>query len=158
MNYWQRPSHLKLLSSKRRNKRYRLFYIWKSIVGLVPSLDLNMKTDRRYGPKIIIDNISGSIMRIQTLIEKSIHIAGARIFNSILKVLREFWREFPQFKKLVDMYLLQILDCPLIEGYTLHNLDSNLKISNSLIVWKENMNTVGWVPEAQSDESGDMLQ
>ena len=82
-----------------------------------------MKTDRRYGPKIIIDNISGSIMRIQTLIEKTIHIAGARIFNSMPKVIREFRREFPQFKKLVDMYLLQILDCPLIEGYTSHNLD-----------------------------------
>ena len=97
-------------------------------------------------------------MRIQTLIEKTIHIAGAQIFNSMLKVIREFRREFPQFKKLVDMYLLQILDCPLIEGYTSHNLDSNLKMSNSLIVWNENMNTVDWVPEAQSDESGDMLQ
>ena len=86
-----------------------------------------MKTDRRYGPKIIIDNISGSIMRIQTLIEKTIHIAGAQIFNSM-------------------------------PHNTSHNLDSNLKMSNSLIVWNENMNTVDWVPEAQSDESGDMLQ
>ena len=97
-------------------------------------------------------------MRIQTLIEKNYSHCKSQIFNSMPKVIREFRREFPQFKKLVDMYLLQILDCPLIEGYTSHNLDSNLKMSNSLIVWNENMNTVDWVQEAQSDESGDILQ
>ena len=94
LNYWQRLSKLKLLSSKRCNERYRLFYIWKSLMGLVPSLNLNLKTDPRNGPKIIIENITGNIRRVQTLRERTIYIAGARFFNSMPQ---DYYKEEKEF-------------------------------------------------------------
>ena len=48
MNYWQRLKYAKLLSIQRRNERFRLFYIWKSIYGGVPSLGFTtVKHERR---------------------------------------------------------------------------------------------------------------
>ena len=155
MNYWQRLFKLKLLSSERRNERYRLFYVWKSLMGIVPSLDFELKQDVRSGPKIIIGKMTGCKMKIQTLRERSIYIAGARIFNAMPRVIREFKGEFNQFKIIVDKYLATIPDCPLLEGYTTHNLDKNLKMSNSIIVWSHNMKTTDWVPE--TSQSGDIL-
>ena len=73
------------------------------------------------------------------------------------RVIREFRGQFAQFKILVDKYFNTIPDCPLMEGYISHNLDKNLKMSNSIIVWSENMNTDDWVPETYNDKSGDML-
>ena len=157
LNYWQRLKRLKLLSSERRNERYRLFYVWKSLMGLVPSLNFKLKTDLRHGPKIVIENMTGCIRRVQTLRERTVYIAGAKIFNSMPRYIREFKGEFAEFKKTVDQYLSEVPDCPLLEGYISHNLDRNLRMSNSLIVWSENMNTYDWVPKTPNSESGDIL-
>ena len=58
---------------------------------------------------------------------------------------------------LVDKYLAQILDCPLVEGYCSHDLESNLKMSKSLVVWNDNINTIDLVPETRNFDSGDIL-
>ena len=149
-NYWQRLNRLRLLSSERRNERYRLFYVWKSMAGLVPSLNFILKNDPRHGPKIIINNISGSIMRIQSLRERTIYISGAKIFNSMPRCIREFKGEFSQFKLLVDSYLADVPDYPLLDGYVSHNLDADLKMSNSIIVWNHNLKAEDWLSETSS--------
>ena len=40
-NYWERLQAFKLYSNERRMERYAVMYIWKSINGLVPSLNLS---------------------------------------------------------------------------------------------------------------------
>ena len=126
-------------------------------MGLVPSLNLNLQTDPRHDPKIVIENITGSIRRIKTLRVRTLYIAGAKIFNSMPRYIWEFKGEFAEFKKIVDQYLSEVPDCPILEGYTSHNLDGNLRMSNSLIVWNDNLNTYNWVPEPPNKEHGDSL-
>ena len=56
LNYWERLKKFQLYSKQRRNERYKIIYIWKSINGLVPSLGLEL-TDSdgtRSGMKIPI--------------------------------------------------------------------------------------------------------
>ena len=73
------------------------------------------------------------------------------------RIIREFRGEFNQFEKLVYKYLAEIPDCTLMEGYISHNLDKNLKMSNSIIVWSENLNGDDWVLETLNNESEDIL-
>ena len=102
--------------------------------------------------------MTGSIMRIQYLRERTIYISGAKIFNSIPCCVREFKGEFSQFKILVDSYLAEVPDCPLLEGYVSHNLDSNLKMSNSIIVRNNNLNAEDWLLETRNTESWNILK
>ena len=55
LNYWERLKSFKLYSQKRRNERYKVIYIWKSLNGLVPSLGLSLNENEndgmRSGPK-----------------------------------------------------------------------------------------------------------
>ena len=62
------------------------------------------------------------------------------------RIIRDFNGDFAGFKTLVDTYLMDIPDCPILDGYTSHNLDRDNKPSNSLIDWNGNLNNVNWTP------------
>ena len=66
------------------------------------------------------------------------------------RCIREFKGEFSQFKSLVDSYLADVPDYPLLDGYVSHNLDADLKMSNSIIVWNHNLKAEDWLPETSS--------
>ena len=68
-NYWQRLEIFKLYSIQRRNERYKLIYIWKSLNNLVPSLGLKWDESvcQRYGPKLCVDKIYGPNERVKNL-------------------------------------------------------------------------------------------
>ena len=78
--------------------------------------------------------------------KKTINVAGARIFNSMPRIIREYKGDFKGFKTMVDSFLVEVPDCPVIDGYTSHNLDENSKPSNSLIHWNRNLNSINWIP------------
>ena len=68
-NYWDRLKAFKLYSIQRRNERYKVLYIWKSLNGLVPSLGLswNPISLPRFGPKLTVDKILGPNEHIKNL-------------------------------------------------------------------------------------------
>ena len=63
-------------------------------------------------------------------------------------LIREYDGDFSGLKSLVDIYLMEIPDYPIIDGYTSHNLDKDNRPSNLIIDWNENLNNVNWLPGA----------
>ena len=120
------------------------------MIGIVPLLRLEWKFSDRMGRHIEIPKISGKVLRIKTLKEKCINVEGAKLFNSLPYVLRNFSGEFNEFKNLFDKYMVDIPDCPVLPGYITHNLDSNNYMSNSLIDWNRNLKNSDWTPEGNS--------
>ena len=47
LNYWQRLKEAKMNSYQRRLERYKIFYVYKSMIGIVPSLGLKWKFSDR---------------------------------------------------------------------------------------------------------------
>ena len=146
-NYWQRLSILKMFSTQRRVDRYRVLYIKKSLLGLVPSLGLTLINNKRRGIIINIPNYICKVQHITTLKENSIKIAGSKIYNELPRFLREHDRSFQNFKELFDIFLENIPDCPILPGYNSHNLDKNSSQSNELSDWMKNMNLEDWTPQ-----------
>ena len=112
----------------------------------MPSLNLNTKNEQRFGNKMIIQKLSGKVLGIRTIRDRTVSINGANIFNAMPRVIREYQGDFSGFKILVDTFLIEIPDCPILDGYISHNMDRNNKPSNSLIDWCENMNCINWLP------------
>ena len=152
MNYWQRLRMCNLQSTERRNQRYRVLYTWKSLNDLVPSLGLSTSNDQRKGRLIVIPKNTGTVQRIKTLKDKSIQRTGARLFNRLPRIIRDYEGEYQGFKELVDTFLDTIPDCPCLPGYQTHNLDNTGRQSNSIVDWCRNMKTDGWIPNATSNK------
>ena len=153
MNYWERLKECKLYSIQRRNERFKILYMYKSMAGMVPSLGMNMKYCPRKGNMFILPKLTGTVVRIKTLKDKSLPYVGAKLFNSLPQCLRnmEFSKEgFPVFKCVLDMFLQCIPDCPCLPGYVSHNLDLNTSPSNSIIDWIRNEKLEVWMPDYPS--------
>ena len=121
---------------------------------MVPNINIVTKNELRYGLKVEIPKLSGSVGSIRSIRERTINVAGAKMFNSMPKLIREYTGDLKGFKVLLDLYLAEIPDCPIINGYTSHNLDENSKPSNSLIHWNKNLNNINWTPGALMDKAG----
>ena len=145
LNYWQRLSEAKLFSIQRRNERFRILYTWKSLYGKVPSLGFKLKSTLRNGRFIIQDNdihekgISASVRR------DSIFTMGPYLFNVLPVCIRNIDEDYAKFKTVLDIFLSQIPDCPVMKGYITHNYDNNNRQTNSLIYWIRNMKLGNWM-------------
>ena len=135
--YWDRLKIFKLYSIQRRNERYKILCIWKSLNGLVPSLGLrlNPNTLPRYGPKLIVDKILGPNEPINNLKRDLITNFGVRIFNNLPIPLRTFKGILASFKNDLYKYLELYPDQPAIETLMPGAKDVYGKASNSLIDW-----------------------
>ena len=136
-NYWERLKIFKLFSIQRRNERYKILYIWKSLNGLVPSLGLqwNNNSSPRYGPKLIVDKILGQNEPIKNLKRDSIQNFGVRLFNNLPIPLRTFKGTLLSFKNNLDKYLDLCPDQPATETLTPGAKNVYGVPSNSLIDW-----------------------
>ena len=148
LNYWERLYKYKLFSIQRRNERYKVLYLWKSLHKLVPSMGLHLCDDGRRGRVIKIPSLSGSIQSIKTLRDKSLPISSAKLYNSLPKYLREFTGEYNIFKNLLDQFLGSIPDQPCVPGLMTENKDGECKSSNSIIHWNKNISNMSWVPRS----------
>ena len=96
LNYWQRISRLGLYSLERRRERYVILYIFKIIGKLVPNVGEHkfkvvINISERRGRTCVIPPLSGNApSRLKTLIDDSFAIRGAKLFNVLQKVLRNF--------------------------------------------------------------------
>ena len=136
-NYWERLEEFKLYSIQRRNERYKIIYVWKSINGLVPSLGIewNPIIISRHGPKLIIKHPIGQIGSVNTLVRNSLKNFGVRLFNHLPVSLRLYNVSLAGFKARLDMVLSQCPDQPATENMVPEINDIFGNPSNSLIDW-----------------------
>ena len=110
LHYWDRLTAFRLLSNQRRMERYKIFYLWKSLNGFVPSLGVKWKT--RDNTKLVYPKTFGSKGRARTLQKFSLKWEGVRLFNSLPKNIRTFKGSKEAFKNILDTFLSNIPDQP----------------------------------------------
>ena len=136
MNYWKRLEKFKLYSHQRRIERFKCIYVWKSMNGLTPSLNLewnnavnrsgyNLKT-----PSIV--NMTGSI---KTLVDSSMRSEGVKLFNSLPDALKVWDGSFEIFKMNLDKFLEGVPDNPRTETLRPDCTDYSGNPSNSIKDW-----------------------
>ena len=59
--------------------------------------------------------------------------------------IRNMDENYSKFKTVLDIFLSQIPDCPVMKGYITHNYDNNNRQTNSLIFWVRNMKLGNWM-------------
>lgn len=135
--YWEQLYHLKLYSLQRRRERYIALYTWKILEGLVPNISasngISAAWHPRRGRECAVPGISTkSPGRIQNIRRASFAINGPRIFNALPKYVRNTTNcDVNTFKSMLDYFLRQVPDQPLIHNYTAQRQCD----TNSIIEW-----------------------
>ena len=155
-NYWERLKIFKLYSNQRRNERYKILYIWKSLYNMVPSLDLKWSEtcSKRVGPKLEVDRIYEPNEMVKNLKRDSLKNFGVRLFNMLPVEVRTYQGSLENFKKLLDSYISQCPDQPATEDMKPEAKDIYGNNSNSLIDWMRVTQFVD--PSTIMDKSNDM--
>ena len=138
MNYWARLQTLKMYSQERRMERYRIIYVWKILKGVVPNCGVKLAPDNeRLGRKVSIPSLQRNGRKaIHTLREQSFQINGARLFNFLLKTLRNMKTCQDDFKEALDKYLSSVPDQPRMGSLIPEATDQLTgRQSNSLLAW-----------------------
>ena len=125
-NYWERLSKFKMYSLQRRRERYRIIYVWKILESRVPNIScegasgIKKLHSLRNGRSCFIPPLNSSTpASLQRLREGSFSYHGARLFNALPKDLRNLTNcSTLSFKNKLDKFLAQIIDQPLVDGYT----------------------------------------
>ena len=151
MNFWQRLSKLKLQSIERRTERFLIFYTWKSIMNIVPSLGFEIWSHPRKGKMIRNQKMSCKSQAMRSVKEKSIYGQGPKIFNSLPQCIREWEGSFMTFKFIVDNFLTLIPDKPCMKGYNSENHDLYGNLTNSIVHWVRNLDLTKW--EHRTDQN-----
>ena len=119
MNYWERLSHLKIMSLQRRRERYIIPMMWKILNNFVPNCcDIKFTETSRHGTQAIIPSLSrSSSLRNQTLYDSSFAVRGPKLWNKV-PVNVKAAVSFNSFKVRVSEFLSSIPDNPPIPGYS----------------------------------------
>ena len=137
MNYWERLEIMRLTSIQRRHERYRLVYLWKIMMGMVPNYGISWNWTDKGGRKVDIPRstyIHSAIAR--NMRDQSLVVHGGRIYNLLPRKIRDFSGPKEGFKVLLDTYLKEIPDQPVSEGLMPEPLNNvTCKNSNSLYEW-----------------------
>ena len=144
-HYWDRLQKFRLYSNERRCERYKIFYIWKSLNGLVPSI--GFKFQQRDKSKLIYPKVIGGQGRSRTLQRYSLKWEGVRLYNSLPEALRKWTGSKEVFKNKLDIFLQLIPDQPEVDerkpgGRTLDGVPSN-----SIPDWVRTLNLDNQKPE-----------
>ena len=137
-DYWSRLSHLKMLSQERRMERYRIIAVWKIIQGLSPNCGVEVAPpNERLGRRCIVPPLlPQGRAAIQTLREYSFQVDGPRLFNSLLKKIRDIKTSQDDFKESLDMFLMTVPDQPRMGRLVPMAVDQGTgRQSNSLLAW-----------------------
>ena len=137
LNYWERLSKMKLNSVQRRMERYRVIYLWKMTVGLVPNVGISWTISETRGKMITIPKSKSNYSAIaKNMRDQSISVHGGRIFNLLPHDIRNWSGTKDGFKEKLDMFLSVIPDQPKTQD--LNPIPVNrlsCRNSNSLFDW-----------------------
>ena len=112
--YWERLAAMRLLSTERRQERYKIIYTWKALKGLVPPCGITMapESSTRSGKIALVPSLSGSRAAVQTLRDRHLTVEGPRLYNLIPGALRDTTLSLDSFKHGLDSWLSNCPDCP----------------------------------------------
>ena len=107
-------------------------YVWKSINGKAPSLNLQWtdNSGSRSGHNLVLPRLKGPEGRARGCMRSSVRYGGMKIFNSLPEELKIFKGTKETFKSKLDQYLSIIPDRPFIGqeqpgGRTINRKPSN---------------------------------
>ena len=106
--------------------------------GIVPRLDFkwnDCNLELRNGKTLKYPNLVGNSEGCKTMQKRSLSYEGVRLFNSIPEKLRTFSGKQEHFKKLLDMFLSEIPDCPETGHLIPEPRNKNGQSSNSIPDW-----------------------
>ena len=134
LDYWTRLSQLKISSVQRRFERYRIFYTWKIIKGIVPNCNLEWHQNVTSGLLCKEPQFKKYDNNIR---ENSFHFNGARLYNSLPRAIRDnISATKDEWKIILDDHLSTIPDNPAIDGCTPEPCDRlSTKPNNSIVAW-----------------------
>lgn len=137
LNYWERLERLSLYSLERRRERFQVIYIWKIINGIAPTIDGNSGSDveivesARRGQYCKVPNVNRrAVVSVQTMLEATLPVSGAKLFNSLPRYLREYKGTLSAFKGKLDEYLRGLPDRPHLPHYYLAVQSNSLAAVN----------------------------
>ena len=117
--YWERLERMKLLSTERRQERYKIIYTWKALKGLVPFCGISLApgSGTRSGQIARVPSLSGTRMAVRTLRDRFLTVEGPRLYNSLPQDLRDLDLSLDAFKGGLDRWLSSsVPDCPPTQG------------------------------------------
>ena len=127
LNYWDRLSHLKLMSLQRRRERYILMYMYKILHNYVPNDNyIVFYESPRLGLKARVPPLPLYRAKL-TLYDSSFSVRGPLLWNILPKSINCL-PTFNEFKHELDRFILRFPDHPPVNGYSTFN-------SNSLTCW-----------------------
>ena len=118
MSYEMRLKKMNLSSLQRRFERYKIFYTWNIIQGIVPECGLNIRSmkNSRNGLKFEVKKTEKS--RIGKIRDQSFQVSAPKIWNSLPIFIRNLeTTSKAEFKTALDSYLRDIPDIPRL-GYS----------------------------------------
>ena len=123
MNYWERLSHLKLMSLQRRRERYIIITMWKILNGKHPNnMNIQFQNPKRNGISAKIPGLTKACsVKHQTLYDASFAVQGSKLWN-LLPAGITLIPDLDTFKiHLYDDFLSKKPDRPPVRGYPCAN-------------------------------------
>ena len=129
LRYHDRLKELNMYSIQRRFERFIMICVWKIIEGKTVNVNNQIRTtnNARSGRKCIVQlpKLNGGLA-MQTKLYNSFAIRGPRLFNRMPPDIRNLTNSSTlRFKRLLDKYLQQVPDLPIISGYP-HSGDNSI--------------------------------
>ena len=126
LDYWSRLKALNLMSLQRRRERYCIVYMWKLRFELVPNdLGITWTFHPRLGVKAVVPRIPDKRIKMNVY-DGFFKVYGCKLWNSLPKLVNTESTSLLCFKNRLDKHLLQIPDCPPVQGYVTANRNSLL--------------------------------
>ena len=135
LHYWDRLLASGLSSTERRQDRYRVLYLWKIMMGLVPNFGITWWADGRRGIQVKLPPLSGSRAAVRTLRERAFHSEAPRLWNSLPPHLRLLEGTLATYKAHLDTFLLSVPDTPVDGERPVFATGDSGAQSNSLRAW-----------------------
>ena len=113
LDYWERLSHLGLISQQRRREQYQIIYVWKILEGLsntvVAQQPIISCTNPRRGRLCFMPHMSRTWQFLTSIRQNNISFLGPRLFNIIPQDIRNLTNcGLELFKRKLDEFLLQL--------------------------------------------------
>ena len=115
----------------------KIFYIWKTINGLVPNFGLKWDQNENRGTMVNIPILKSEVPKgIVTLRDQSLSVHGGKLYNSLPQGIRDFRGSKETFKLKLDTFLSDIPDNPVLPGmYPDPICRNSCKNSNTIPDW-----------------------
>ena len=128
-----------LTSIQRRFDRYRVLYVRKCLLGLVPNCGFNIVREASHRNGLMVGTVDKR--KISNLRTNSFVSRGPDLFNSLPKDLRILEGSMENYKQKLDSFLGLIEDVTRLEGATSYT-NNNLEKRIGEWTWRLGYNTI----------------